>query len=248
MPNVYDPRNRSGGKTMIRSRRRRKSPASAAPAVNCQSNKNKAFIGDDLLQFCNSIENSTPSTKKQHCENKQVNKQVSPPTLARAPRPQPETESSSKPETTTTTISTDPLPRVRTALAVDTRFLAQEDKTIPRRMIEHFHGLLQSTMDRGIAPHILSWTHLQQSNAVKNTVRPKAQVVQVHSVCDIAEKSLDFGPVLIHPSSNNNNGNNEDSQSQNVFQVPKLLAANASWKLFGDFGTSGILQLSLFSV
>jgi hypothetical protein len=239
MPNVYDPRNLSGDKTMIRSRRRRKSPASAA-----QSNKNnKAFIGDDLLEFCNSIENSTPSTKKKHCENKQV----SPSTLPRAP--QPELESSSKPATTTTTMSTGPLPRVRTALAVDTRFLAQEDKTILRRMIEHFHGLLQSTMDRGIAPHILSWTHLQQSNEVKKTVRPKAQVVQVRSVCDIAEKTLDFGPVLIHPSSNSNKGNdNKDSQSQNVFQVPKLLAANASWKLFGDFGTSGILQLSLFSV
>lgn len=131
----------------------------------------------------------------------------------------------------------------RNALAIDTRFLdAQGDKTTAYTLIENCHDLVQNAVDRGIAPHIVSWTKLQETKDVKKTARPRAQVVEVHSMCCEADKKLEFAPVLIQPSSANSSSN----QSQSVFQVPKLLAASATWKLFSDFGTSEMLEAFLF--
>eukprot|EP00980_Cylindrotheca_fusiformis_P002243 scaffold517_cov119-Cylindrotheca_fusiformis.AAC.26 len=232
MPKVYDPR--PGGRTMIRSRRRRK-PTNArtlkAPTTSShQNNKNAPLIGDDLLEFCNSIENSSPKSDKS--ESRHGNSPPFSPAMEQSP-------ATSNTTTASSTTRNQTEPPIRTALAIDTRFLnAQEDTAF--KMINDCKELLKCAMDRGIGPHVVSWTRETKSSCAKKTVRPRAQVVQVHSVCSY-EKKFDFDPLLIQPSTTNNSNSNSDNASPNVFQVPKLLAANASWKLFGEFVES-ILQ------
>ena len=142
------------------------------------------------------------------------------------------------------TATSRPIPRVRHALAVDTRALdTEEGMLIFQNVREQVLTFLAMLSRRGAAPCILGCSTQQES--VRKSKSPRGgsargvmQATAMHTIEILAalEKGDDSSllqPVLIQPPSNSTN-----VQNRKAVLVPKRLLAHDSWMLFGDLGTS----------
>ena len=244
MPTIYDPRKPSGstgGKAVIAkrsSRRRKKSSSSRVEEAKKKGDDDSVldFFGDSMNVSGNNVQQQQqPATKSVGIKDKNNNDMDRPSTkIATVPN-------KTKTVSTQTQRSIDlQSMEPQRAVAVDTRFLDSNNSTTTTSsgasysdlVADNIQQLLQSANDRGLDPCILAWTKLQQPvSGVKETCRSKAQVIEVHSsLVDSSNNCPDFPGVPIRPAQSKD-GNDA------TFHIPKLLSANASWKLFGDFGT-----------
>lgn len=209
---VYDPRQPSKGRRITkRSRRRRNySPSSASGKARTTKAPSKSYqeqlLGEDLLDFCNQLEESVPKVlKSKSIANRHKLQKISP-------------KRSSAPATK---VSQSGNRRRQTALAVDTRFIeVLRDTDLSRDIIQNAQYLLQMAVNRGVAPSLLSVSQLQQTQKGVSSIR-------VHS--SSSPSNADLEPLYIPTQETTD-------EHGVVFQLPKLLAAKESWKLFGDYG------------
>lgn len=209
---VYDPRQPSKGKRITkRSRRRRNySPSSASGKVRTTKAPLKGYqgelLGEDLLDFCNQLEESVPKVLKSKSINHRHKLQKISPKRSSTPN---------------TKVSQSGNRRRQTALAVDTRFIEfLRDTDLSRDIIQNVQSLLQMAVYRGVAPSLLSVSQLQQT-------QKGVSGIQVHS--SSSPSHADIEPLYVSTQETTN-------EHEIIFQLPKLLAAKASWKLFGDYG------------
>lgn len=141
---------------------------------------------------------------------------------------------------------TGPAPRVRHALAVDTRALdttegmAIYNQHIRQQALE-FLGLLAQ---RGAAPCILASSTLAQSSTAAGKKSPRGggraaiqatamlMTPNVRAALERGDSDNLLQPVAIRPPVNAKN-----VQNRKAVLVPKRMLAHDSWKLFGDLGT-----------
>lgn len=219
-PKLYDPRKSSGpkgGKAVIakRSFRRRKKST-----TSLSSRKEETKKDYDFFEFVH--EGAGKSSKGSDREQ---------PKSAQLKTIVEEQNRSSSP----TTNSNFPSLPSRRAIAIDTRFLkiSPDDKTSYSTLLaNNIQAFLESANDRGLDPCILSWTELQPATEMKKKMdRFKTEMLQVRSTfVDVTKKPAhcyDFAGVAFPAS--------KESRTEPI-QIPKQMSANASWKLFGDFG------------
>jgi hypothetical protein len=137
-------------------------------------------------------------------------------------------------------------PRVRHALAVDTRALeTDEGMATFHNVREQVLSFLSTLSKRGAAPCILGFVSAQKNSKKSPVARSNARGVMeataMHLSRNVTTTALERGiggedliaPVPIRPPLNAGN-----KQNRKAVHVPKRLLAHDSWKLFGDLGKS----------
>ena len=267
MPLIHDPEDPKGGpgsaflSTTLHSkvRRRRKKTSIKTAEMPLQ----EGLIGEDLLEWkdeqaadddntpaikrskktCTSMEEKPPTSKKGDTRRIPTS-HVSPPMTVMKTQPLAfaGTEISSNVR----------LPRVRHALAVDTRALeTDEGMTTFQNVRQQIISFLSTLSKRGAAPCILGYSSMAQQQSLRSNKSPcvnrnaccvmKANAIHLsQSVATALERGIGgdlvddlIGPVPIRPPLNANN-----KQNRKAVHVPKRLLAHDSWKLFGDLGTA----------
>jgi len=263
MPLIHDPEDPKGGpgsaflSTSLSSKIRRRRKKKTTPPQQHQQ-KGEGLIGVDLLDWHDELVDvqspapikpslKTPAKKMQKKRSASTNNNATqkPKRLkdnhvesSSTTKLSPITPMTTSPLVSDTTM-TRPVPRVRHALAVDTRALdSEEGMAIFANVRDQALAFLSILAKRGAAPSILACsTQAAVAKSPRGTMQATAmrmtslQVLAALKQQETSQSLLQAIP--IRPPVNAKN-----VQNRKAVLVPKRMLAHDSWKLFGEMGTS----------